>query len=146
MTRLRSRHSIVAASTLLAAGLALPARGAEGLLHLTCAWQKSTDMKTYRSEPLTGSIDVFYEPSSDLTGTMRKDGFDHPFVAGIRDKLIEGIVHYQADGAAAEQRVEINRYTGAIMNLIKTASGAQVLEGTCTRISGPDFGPKDDGQ
>jgi hypothetical protein len=117
-----------------------PASAATGLLHVTCAWRKSTDMKTFESRPLTGQVDFFYDPISDLTGTMRKDGFDPSFVASTRDNLIEGIAHYEADGSAAEQRVEINRYTGAIMNWIKTVKGAEVLEGTCTRISGPDFG------
>lgn len=125
---------------LIVTAFALPAFGADNVLHMRCAWTKSTDMKTLQSEPLSGTTDFFYETISDITGTMSKDGFDHSFVAGIRDNLIEGVSHYQVAGAAAEQRVEINRYSGAIMNLVKTASKVQVLEGTCTRISGPDFG------
>lgn len=125
-----------------AAAASLPALGADNLLHIRCEWRKSTDMKTFQTTPKSGAVDFFYEPISDLTGTVRKDGFDPTFVAGTRDNLIEGIAHYTADGASAEQRVEINRYTGAIMNSIKTAKVAQVIEGECTRISGPDFGGK----
>jgi hypothetical protein len=117
-----------------------PASAADGLLHMRCDWQKTTDMKSLQTEKTSGSADFFYDPISDLTGTMRKEGFDSPFVAATRDNLIEGIAHYEADGSPAEQRVEINRYTGAIMNAIKTVKGSQVLEGTCKRISGPDFG------
>ncbi len=128
------------AFALVAIACGTPAMAAEGVLHLRCDWKKLTDMKTLQAQPLSGSVDVFYDPISDLTGTMTKSGFDGSFVAGVHDKLIAGVAHYQADGAAAEQRVEINRYTGAIMNLVRTATTAQVLEGQCTRISGPDFG------
>lgn len=114
--------------------------GADNLLHVRCTWKKVTDMKTLKTEPMSGATDVFYEPISDLTGTMKKDGFDHPFVAATRDNLIEGIAHYQDEGGSAEQRIEINRYSGAIINSIKTSAVAQVLVGTCVRISGPDFG------
>ena len=131
---------------LLPAAFAQPVAAAEGLLHVTCAWKKTTDMKTLKTEPMSGTTDFFYDPISDLTGTLTKDGFDHPFVAGTRDNLIEGVSHYQIDGVAAEQRVEINRYTGAIRNVVKTGTTAQALEGTCTRISGPDFGQKGEGQ
>lgn len=135
-----------AAVAAIAAALALPASGAEGVLHMRCAWKKVTDMKTLQTKPQPGGTDFYYSPASDLTGTMTKDGFDHPFVAGIRDRLIEGVAHYQAEGVAAEQRVEINRYTGAIKNLVMTATSTEVLEGTCTRISGPDFGQQGEGQ
>ena len=118
----------------------------ENLLHVRCTWKNVTDMKTLKTEPLSGTTDFFYEPISDLTGTMTKDGFDHPFVAGTRDNLIEGIAHYQEEGAPAEQRVEINRYSGAIMNLIKTGKAIRVHEGSCDRISGPDFGQGNDSQ
>ena len=117
-----------------------PATAAGNLLHMSCDWTRSTDMKSYRTVPASGTTDFFYEPISDLTGTMRKDGIDETFVAGVRDKLIEGIVHYKVDGSPAEQRVEINRHSGAIMNLIKIGDAATVLEGKCRRISGPDFG------
>lgn len=112
----------------------------ENLLHVRCTWKKVTDMKTLKTEPMSGTTDIFYEPISDLTGTMTKDGFEHPFVAGTRDNLIEGMAQYQVDGANAEQRIEINRYSGDIMNSVRTATSAEVLQGNCTRISGPDFG------
>lgn len=110
------------------------------LLHMRCTWRKVTDMKTFKTEPVSGTADFFYDPISDLTGTMMKDGFIHPFVAGTRDNLIEGAAHYQEEGAPAEQRVEINRRSGAIMYLMKTPKETRVLEGVCVRISGPDFG------
>lgn len=130
-----------AAMLSLFATLAIPPDArAEGLLHLRCEWKKSTDMKTHVTTPHAGSTEFFYDPISDLSGTMRKEGFEPPFVAATGNNLIEGVAHYQVDGAAAEQRVEINRRSGAITNLIKTGKTAQVLEGKCIRISGPDFG------
>lgn len=142
-----SRLPLPLAIFALAAGTFHPAAaGVEDLLHVRCVWKKVTDMKTLKTEPMSGTTDFFYEPISDLTGTMKKDGFDHLFVAGTRDNLIEGISHYDVDGTPAEQRVEINRYSGAIMNSVKTAATAQVLQGTCTRISGPDFGQDSGGQ
>ena len=123
-----------------------PASAADRLLHLRCDWQKSTNPGSTKTEKISGSVDFFYDPISDLTGTMRKEGFDPSFVAAIRDNLIEGIAHYEAEGSPAEQRVEINRYTGTIRNAIRTAKGVQLLHGTCRRISGPDFGGNAGGQ
>ena len=131
---------------LLPAAFAQPLAAAAGLLHVTCTWKKTTDMQTLNTEPTFGTTDFFYDPISDLTGTLTKDGFDHPFIAGTRDNLIAGVSHYQADGVPAEQRVEINRYTGAIKNFVKVGTTVQVVEGTCTRISGPAFGQKGEGQ
>lgn len=140
---LRSRKMMplpAAMVALFAAAFYPPLARAEEPLHMTCAWKQSTDMKTYRTTPASGTTDFFYDPVSDIAGTMRKEGFDPPFVASTGNNLIEGVAHYEADGAAAEQRVEINRRTGDIKNLIKTATAAQVLEGKCIRVSGPEFG------
>lgn len=115
-----------------------------GLLVMKCEWQKSTDMQTFKTESISGSVEFRYDPISDLTGTMMKEGFLHPFVASTGDRLIEGIAHYEIDGAPAEQRVEINRKTGAILNLIKTSKGTLALQGKCERISGPVFGEQPD--
>ncbi len=122
------------------------AMASTGLLVMKCEWKKSTDMQTFKTESTAGGAEFRYDPISDLTGTMMKEGFAYLFVASTGDKLIEGIAHYEIDGAPAEQRVEINRNTGAILNLIKTSKGTMALQGTCTRISGPAFGEKPDAQ
>jgi len=142
--RMIMRALTIAVVTLAPASLS--AAEIEGLLRMKCEWQRSTDMKTLQSETISGSTEFIYDPISDLTGTMTKEGLASPFVASTGDTLIEGIAHYSDDGAPAEQSVEINRNTGAILNMIKTAKGVRALEGVCTRISGPTFGTEAEGQ
>ncbi|MCX6848279.1 MAG: hypothetical protein NTY98_05115 [Verrucomicrobia bacterium] len=124
----------------------VPALASTGLLIMKCEWQRSTDMQTHNTVNAFGSVEFRYDPIGDLIGTMMKEGFSHPFIASTGGKLIEGRAQYEVDGAPAEQRVEINRYTGAITNFIMTSKGIVVLQGKCTRISGPDFGTQPDAQ
>lgn len=130
----------------LSTSFAVPAHATEGVLRVKCEWRQSTDMQSLRTEKVTGSSEFIYDPVSDLTGTMAKEGLDASFVATTRDNLIEGIAHYAVDGEAAEERVVLNRRTGEIRNIVKRSKSARLLEGTCIRISGPVFGQETDGQ
>lgn len=112
----------------------------EGVLRLQCSWRSSTDLQNLHVEKLTGSFTLVYDPMSDISGTITKEGLNETFVSGIRDRFIAGSAYYKEGGLPVEQHIEINRNTGAIKNVIKKGGSDTLLEGRCTRVSGPSFG------
>lgn len=141
---MRSTWTALLAASLMAS-VSLPASATEGVLRVRCQWHSDTDLKGFATKDLAGTLELTYEPSSDLTGTMIKEGLTAVFVAATRDNLIEGVAHYVVDGATAEERIELNRNTGVILNVIRTPTSAHLLRGTCVRLSGPDFGKDTNG-
>ena len=113
---------------------------ADDLLTLKCDWIKSTNLKTAYVERVSGSSMYTYEPLSDITGLIKKEGFNETFIAGMKDKYIEGSVHYKENNMSFEQHVQINRNTGVIRSFVQSAKERVLLEGKCIRVSGPSFG------
>lgn len=130
----------------LIALLAMPATGGpataaavDKLLRLKCVWELSQDLKTGLVQRVSGEQMLLFKGNGSAYFQLEVEGMPSPFLTSTSDTYLTAESRYRSGATQMTEKLEVNRYTGAIRKWLRWGDSGSLYQGKCTKVTSSLF-------
>lgn len=133
------RHKCIITAIFLTFFFILKAHAEQNTIHLICKYSHTIDNEA-KSSRTSGETFITVKSRDNGIVIINKQGLGAEFIGKITDEEIYGETEYTVSGAAYQQTLSINRYTGAFEETFTIkGSGGLIHHGNCELLTEKKF-------
>lgn len=112
---------------------------AEKITRLQCVWKTSQDLQSRLVERARGAKMLVYRSTGGTNGQLSVEGVGVPFSASMSEVYLQGDAKYKTGSVLISEKLEVNRFTGAVKKWQMKGNSGGLYEGECLPVAGPLF-------
>lgn len=108
-------------------------------LRLKCVWELSQDLKTGLVQRVSGEQMLLFKGNGSAYVQVEVEGMPAPLLTSTSDTYLTAETRYRSGATQMTEKLEVNRYTGAIRKWLRWADSGSLYQGKCTKVTSSLF-------